>query len=69
MWTAVWPSRANPEPVCGPDKLSGQYECVTSAPLSTEEARISMAYLAASGRLASTAPAGTGVAALVSVRR
>jgi hypothetical protein len=33
--------------VCGPDRLSGQYECVTSVPLSEEEARVSLAYLAA----------------------
>jgi hypothetical protein len=33
--------------LCGPDQLSGQYECVTSTPLSAEEVRVSMAYLAA----------------------
>jgi hypothetical protein len=33
--------------LCGPDQLSGQYECVTSTPLSEEEVRVSMAYLAA----------------------
>jgi hypothetical protein len=34
-------------PPCGPDQLSGQYECVTSAPLSEGEVRVNLAYLAA----------------------
>src|SRR5688572_9041918 len=33
--------------LCGPDQLSGQYECVTSVPLSEEEVWVSLAYLAA----------------------
>jgi hypothetical protein len=35
------------DPMCGPSQLSGQYECVTSAPLSSEEVRVCLAYLAA----------------------
>jgi hypothetical protein len=31
----------------GPDQLCGQYECVTSVPLSEEEVQVSLAYLAA----------------------
>ena len=38
--------------MCGPDRLSGQYECVTSVPLSEEEAQVSLAYLAALESLA-----------------
>ena len=38
--------------VCGPDRLSGQYECVASVPLSEEEARVNLAYLAALKSLA-----------------
>src|SRR5262245_32955046 len=34
------------DPMCGPDRLSGQYECVTSVPMSEEEARVNLAYLA-----------------------
>ncbi len=37
---------------CGPDQLSGQYECVTSVPLTEDEVRINLAYLAALGFLA-----------------
>jgi hypothetical protein len=41
-------SQAGPaNPPCGPDQLSGQYECVTSAPLSEGEVRVNLAYLAA----------------------
>jgi hypothetical protein len=61
--------RPEADQVCGPGQLSGQYECVVSAPLSEEEVRVSMAYLAAFGRLAGTRPAGSDVAALDSVRR
>jgi hypothetical protein len=43
--TAAQAVPANPP--CGPDQLSGQYECVTSAPLSEGEVRVSLAYLAA----------------------
>jgi len=38
--------------MCGPDQLSGQYECVTSVPLSEAEAHVSLAYLAALESLA-----------------
>src|SRR5262245_45091586 len=58
-----------PEEWCGPDKLSGQYECVTSAPLSPEEVRINMAYLAALKRLARPMPASSEIVALDSLRR
>jgi hypothetical protein len=37
--------------------------------LSEEEARVSMAYLAAFGRLAGTGPVEVGIAALGSVRK
>ena len=43
--TAAQAVPANPP--CGPDQLSGQYECVTSAPLSEQEVRVNLAYLAA----------------------
>ena len=38
--------------MCGPDRLSGQYECVASVPLSEEEVNVSLAYLAALESLA-----------------
>jgi hypothetical protein len=63
------PEAGQADQLCGPGQLSGQYECVVSAPLSEEEVRVSMAYLAAFGRLAGTRPAGSDVAALDSVRR
>ena len=33
--------------LCGRDQLSGQYECVTSTPLSEEEVQVSLIYLRA----------------------
>lgn len=42
--------------LCSPDQLSGQYECVTSTPLSEEEVRASMAYLAGLGTWQDTLP-------------
>jgi hypothetical protein len=44
------------EQMCRPEQLSGQYECVASAPLSEEEVRVSLAYLAALRTLALPAP-------------
>jgi hypothetical protein len=38
--------------MCGPDRLSGQYECVTSVPLSGHEVHVNLAYLAALESLA-----------------
>ena len=32
--------------MCGQGQLSGQYECVISAPLSEDEVRVSLSYLA-----------------------
>jgi hypothetical protein len=42
--------------MCRPEQLSGQYECVTSVPLSEEEVRISLAYLAALRSLGGEGP-------------
>ena len=40
-------SKSDPaDPLCGQDKLCGKYECTTSVPLSEEEVRVSLAYLA-----------------------
>jgi hypothetical protein len=38
--------------ICGPDRISGQYECVTSVPLSEHEVHVNLAYLAALESLA-----------------
>ena len=43
------PAHRPADGLCGPDQLSGQYECVTSVPLTEEEVRINLAYLAALG--------------------
>jgi hypothetical protein len=34
------------DPLCGNDQPTGQYECVRSVPLSDEEVRVNMTYLA-----------------------
>ena len=68
----VWkmrPDTGQPDQPCSPDQLSGQYECVTSVPLSEEEVRVSMAYLAALRRSTDTSPVASGIAAFDSVRR
>jgi hypothetical protein len=55
--------------LCGPDQLSGHYECVTSFPLSEEEVRVSLAHLAALKRLNASQPAPSEVAAREPMRR
>ena len=37
------------EQLCGRDQLCGQYECVTSTPLSEEEVQVSLIYLGVIG--------------------
>ncbi|HWE18656.1 MAG TPA: hypothetical protein VG758_15950 [Hyphomicrobiaceae bacterium] len=54
---------------CGPDQLSGQYECVTSVPMTEDEVRINLAYQTALGSLVGRRAASVGsTAARVAVR-
>jgi hypothetical protein len=55
---------------CGPDQLSGQYECVTSVPMTEDEVHINLAYLAALGSLVERRAAlvGSPAARVVAVR-
>ena len=51
------------DPLCAPHQLCGQYECVTSVPLSEDEVRVSLAYLAALQPLSDRPTAASVIAA------
>jgi hypothetical protein len=59
----ITPDAGHADQLCGPAQLSGQYECVTSVPLSEEEVRVSLAHLATFGPPDDGQPAPSAIAA------
>jgi hypothetical protein len=57
------------DPLCGQGQLRGQYECTTSVPLSEEEVRVSLAYLASFKPADDVSPAALVVDAREHTRR